>query len=425
MAIQVDMDKAKKKAAEEAAKAARQNFGPRPTWQPKPGKNRIRILPPWTDEGHNAFQWYRETYVHWNLGPEDEDRKSSVTCPMKTPPENISPCPVCEYVEQLRSSGDPANLEEAKRIKAKMAVYVNMIDLKDPTWTEENIEELQANNVPEDRLPEVGEPKVQVYRFGTMVFKDLLDYYTDDVDLVHLDEGFNIVITREGKPGDINTKYRVRTEPKPSRAPVPDDDPKVHNLDMMKPILNPQQIEAVMEGVEWEEVKKMGTAQTEASKGLPPGKEKKDDEESEEKAEPPKKAASKTTKKKPPGKKGNGKPEEPWPPVDDEGFVDFNKVTDEQIEDPNNANVLDQHGNPVHIQCYGGARQRDEDDSTCKDDCPLFERCGERIAALDAAEAKPKKRAPGGKKKKAAETSSAGDDEAAALEEEMAAHLED
>jgi hypothetical protein len=417
MAIKTNMDKAKQKAAEEAARAAQSNFGPMPFWKPKTGKNKVRIMPPWTEEGHNGYQWYRETWTHWNVGPEDEDRKTSVVCPIKTPPGEISACPLCAYVDQLRESGDPANMEEAKALKAKMRIYTNIIDLKDPTWSEDDIEQLLADGTPEDKCPEAGDPKIQVFAFGSMIFKDLLDYYTDDVDLVDLDEGYDVNITKEGK--GVNTKYRVRTAPKPSKAPVPDDDPKVHNLDVLQPLKTPEQIEAIMEGVDPEEVKAMGAAAKEAAKELPAKEEKAKEEEEKPKEE---KAKKKPAGKKPPGKKAK---EEPFPPLDEDGYHDYDKVTDEQIEDPNNANVMDKHDNALHIGCYGGARQRDEEDSVCKDDCPLFERCGKRIEALD----KPKKRkAPGkkkagGKAKPEAETTG-DDDEAAKLEAEMASHLE-
>jgi len=418
MALKADVSKAQKKAAEEAARAASfGTFGTLKWWKPKKGKNRLRVMPPWTGEGTNSYQWWREVWVHWGVGP-DDDNKQSVACPRKTPPGD-QPCPICDEVDRLRKSGDPADLELAKQIKAKMRVYANIIDLKDPAWTEEDIEELTAAGVEENNLPEVGGPKIQVFSFGSTIFKDLLDYYTDVIDITDLDEGHNVLLTREGD--GINTDYRVRIEQDASKAPVPDDEPKLHNLDNIMIVKTEAELKAILEGVDPEEVKKLAATQSknkDKQKKLAAAKKAQDESEEgegeeeatteeeeaseeeavEEEVEEEKPAPkAKPAAKAPPGKKPAPKEEEEaWPPVDDDGYLDFEKLTDDQIEDKQNIAVQDANGTPVYVQCFGAARQRDEDDANCAEQCPLFKRCGARIEALDAAEAAAKaKKAPG------------------------------
>jgi len=394
MAIKADIKKAQQKAAEEAARAAAMgNFGPMPFLKLKSGKNRIRVMPPWTDEGKNAYQWWREVWTHWGVGPDDENKKT-VACPKKTPQLDgaATDCPVCDEVERLRATGDPADLEEAKALRARMRVFVNAIDLDDPEWTQENIDEMIGAGVEEDRLPEVGDPKIQVLGFGSMIFKELLDYYNDEIDMTDLEEGYNVIITKEGK--DLNTKYRVRLEKNVSQAPVPDDDPKLHNLDMVQQVKSAAEITAIMEGVDPDEAKKLAAktaaAKKKTAKKLPPKA-----EEEEPEAEAEEQAEEEQAEEEQEAQGGNGVSKD-WPPVDGDGYVDFDRVSDEQIEDPANVAVQDEHGTSVHIGCYGAAKQHDKEDATCQE-CPLFERCGKRVAALEAAKAKkaPGKKAPG------------------------------
>jgi len=404
MAIKADIGKSKQKAAEEAARAAAMgNFGPMPFLKLKSGKNRVRVMPPWTDEGVNAFQWWREVWTHWGIGP-DDDNKKTLACPKKTPPGG-GECPVCDEVERLRATGDPADLELAKSMRARMRLFVNAIDLEDPEWTQENVDEMIGGGVEENRLPDVGAPKIQVFGFGSMIFKELLDYYNDEIDMTDLEEGYNVIITKEGK--DLNTKYRVRLEKNTSEAPVPDDDPTLHNLDMVQQVKSAAEIIAIMEGVDPEEAKKLEEAKAKSSTKKKPTKklapkakakeeepEEEEEETPEEEEETPEEEEEETPEEEENG--GNGVQAEAWPPVDDEGYLDFDQLADEQIEDPTNVAVQDAHGTSVHIGCFGTARQYDGDDDTCKE-CPLYARCGKRIAALDAAKAKkaPGKKGPG------------------------------
>lgn len=396
MAIKADIDKAKKKAAEEAARAAAfGNFGPMKFWKPaKPGKYNLRFMPPWTDEGVNAYQWWREIWMHWGIGP-DDDSKKNVVCPKKTPPGE-GECPICDEVERLKATGDPADLELSKEMRARVRIQANIIDLKDPKWTQDDIDELIGGGTEEDNLPEVDSPKIQVYGFGSTIFKELLDYFNDEIDFTDLEEGYDVILVREGTTKN-NTKYRVRLVKAASQAPVPDDDPSLHNLDAIHKVLSTPEIVAIMEGVDPEEARKLAAKQKSSQKKLASKSKKDEDEEpeadepeEEPEAEEPEEEAPEAEEPEEEASSGNGASD--FPPLDADGAIDFDALTDEQIENEEFAEVQDQYETSPHIACFGGARQRDENDPDCQG-CPLFNRCGERIAFLD----KPKKKGPGKK----------------------------
>ena len=404
MAFKTDTQRVVEKAREEAARAASMNFGPMPFWKPKKGKNRVRIMPPYTDEGENAYLWWREIWAHWGVGP-DDDSKKNVSCPKMSPDSEDKECPICDYVEQLKASGDPADLALAKEIRSQRRIYTNIIDLKDPVWNEAAIEELRSEDVPEDKLPEIGDPKIQVWNFGVKIFNVLLDYYTENIDMVDLKEGYNVVLTRSGE--GLNTSYITRLEQKPSRAPCEEDPTeKLHNLDSVMQFKTSVELQAVLEGVDPDEAKKLEAATKQQEKAaLPaaskkakpaaqvPKKPKKQEEQSQEEPE--------SEDQEQAAEGGNGVSQEPFP-TDDEGYFCWDLIADEQIEDPINGQHVDEGGTPIHISCFGAARQRDG--SVDCQQCPLFDRCGERIAFLDAEEEKKKKvtgkkgRGPGKKK---------------------------
>jgi hypothetical protein len=414
------LDKREEEKKREAARRARMKR--RETyWKPKPGTNRIRIMPPWTNEGPNSGQFWREIYVHFGVtcfDSPDPDSAFTVTCPRQTPyaaealglePDAKISCPICEAVDALRQSQDPTDMEMAKQSRASQNFYSNIIDLDDPVWTQKAIDELKAKNVPEDFLPELGAPKVQVYRYGTTVMNMVLDFFSDNTDITDLVDGRDLFLEREGE--GLKTRYRLRPNLQPTEAPIEDEqlDETLENLDNILPFFSTEQMDAVLAGASPQEVFGMVNDSTPA---LEEGSEEPAGELPESTEEP--EAAEETTE-------APEEPEEPetavpshdageqFPPLDEDGDIDYAALTDEQIEDTANAEVTDEAGSPVHIGCFGAARQRDENDPDCVDGCGLYERCGTRIAFLDeeikkqkAAAAKKKgagKKKAGGKKK--------------------------
>lgn len=430
MAFKTDMSKAKKKWEEERARAAAQARFGRPVlwWKPKEGTNKIRILPPWTDEGPNALQWWRELWTHYGVmaaeNP-DEDNAFTSSCAAKTPdapiflgvdPSEKISCRFCAHCQELRSSGDPANIEMAKAMRAKMRILANIIDLDDPVYTKKDVEQLKAKGCPEKALPEAGKPKIQVFAFGTTIMKDLLDFYQDNVDLADLEAGHDIIIEREGK--DRNTDYRVRPNLKATKAEhISDEDlTDLWNLDQMMPFFTDKQQEMVLAGATKEEVYALTAPTVPEERQLASGKkgkkaEEEEPESSEEAAEEASEEAAEESaegegeESGDEGEEGEGETAEEgeaegegeessdtpeWPPLDAEGNVDYGQLSDEQIEDPENAEPKDKDGFAVHVACFGKARQRNPKDPDCSENCGLFDRCGKRIKALDDEEAKKK-----------------------------------
>jgi hypothetical protein len=419
MALKTDIDKAQKKREEEKKRQeAFKRFGrPVPWWKCKPGTNKVRILPPWTGEGPNAFQFWCERWIHFSvmaIEAPDEQNQFSVVCPKHTPgagdilgygAEESIPCPVCEHVASLRASSDPTDSELAKSIRAKMRVYYNIIDLADPIWTDDAIEEIKQRGCPEDKLPTAGEPKVQVYSSGPTVMQMILDYYADNIDIADLETGHNMVIEREGK--GINTDYRVRPDLKASKAPITDEEweREMWNLDEVMPFLTGEQMDMILGGSSREEVFKLGTATRPA---LPEGDEETTDESKQlpESTEADANEASQEGSQE--DSQSEGGSESTFEiPIDKDGDIDYAKIPHELIESKDSEQLVVKAGTDgehcVHVPCYGGARQRDTTDENCTG-CIVFDRCGERIEQLDeearlAKEAAAKKKKPGAGKK--------------------------
>lgn len=436
MAIKTDMSKAKRKWEEEAKREASRNKFGRPTkyWKPKVGTNRIRILPPWTTEGPNDHQWWREVWKHYGVvaaNAPDENNEFTVLCPKKTddawhhldlPPGTKPDCKVCEHIFELQEAGEAAL---ATSMKAQIRFLMNIVDLSDPVWTKEQVEELKLKNVPENALPKAGSPKIQVFEAGSTIMKDILDFYNDNVDLADLDSGHDITIERTGMT-KTDTKYRTRPTIKPSKAEYVEDADLVNlnNLDTVATFLTDEQVQMILDGGTREEVFALSASPKSETKQLAAksAKEEVVEESAEEETTEEKEESSvvvesddilaraEAVEEEETEEEGSEETAEWELPVDAEGYIDYENISDEQIEDPNNAKFKDKHGYSVHVDCFGKARQRNENDPNCSENCGMFERCGKRIAFLDQQEAKakaktPPKRGPG--KKPAPEVESA------------------
>lgn len=381
--FKTSVEKAKQKAAEEAAKAEnRFQKTARLFWKPKQGQNRVRILPAWTGEGPNANQFWRELYVHWGVGP-DEENQINFACPRLTPGSENKECPICDEYNRLRGTKDPTDLEAAKELRARQRAYSNIIDLTDPVWTQDDVDELKLQGVEE--LPEVDSPKIQVFNYGPTILKELLDIFCDEIDLTDLQEGHNVVITRTGK--DLQTQYRVRIETKASPAPV-DAEPSLHDLDEIMPFKEAYIMKAALEGIDPEEMKKL--TQGEGGNG-----------ESKPAAKPASKpaAAAKPAARKPAPKPEPEPEEAAEEEVVEEEAVEEEAAPEEEAAAEEEAVEEEAAAEEEAVEeeaaaeedapppCFGN--ELDANDSQCRDDCGLFEDCK---AATEARLAKEKRK---------------------------------
>ena len=184
-------------------------------WTPKEGASLIRILPPYSGE-----DWYKETWFHFGIGV---DRKP-IACARRLLDE---PCYICEQVDELRKSEDPRDVELPTQIAARRRVFYNIIDLDDV------------------------ESGVQIFSSGVTIFKDLLMYVADPDwgDITDPEEGYDIVIDREGT--GIDTKYNTRAKKNSTPLIDPGLLDELRDLDGMVEILDYEQVKAIYEGEEF------------------------------------------------------------------------------------------------------------------------------------------------------------------------------
>lgn len=213
-----------KKAAQEIQ--ARMNRGGGPSvkfWKPVNGKNTVRILPPWTEEGAFAGEFFREVHQHWNVTEES----GPVLCPKKTPhASEDKSCPICDLVDQLRAQkNDVAAQELAKDLRAKAAYLFSIIDLADPEYTAKDAAEFKKERPDADCPFEVGDVKIQCYAAGTTVANDIMNIViANEMDITDIESGNNVYITKIGNAKNpMQTKYTVTPEIKKSSAPVSAD----------------------------------------------------------------------------------------------------------------------------------------------------------------------------------------------------------
>ena len=184
-------------------------------WTPKEHSNLIRILPPYSGE-----DWYKETWFHFGVGV---DRKP-IACARRLLDEA---CYICEKVDELRKSEDPRDVELPTQIASRRRVFYNIIDLDDV------------------------ESGVQIFSSGVTIFKELLMYVADPDwgDITDPEEGYDIVIEREGT--GIDTKYTVRAKKNPTSLIDPGLLDELRDLDEMVEILPYEQVKAIYEGEEF------------------------------------------------------------------------------------------------------------------------------------------------------------------------------
>lgn len=167
-----------------ALQKKRAEIGSGKFWVPREGKNQIRILPPWSEEG----VWFFKLPLHY--GFQDEDgRARAYPCFREWKNER---CPACDAIAELKKVDGGQKVSE--RMRARSKYYVNLIDRR------------------------VGEDKVYIYGFSGKQLNEILSYDDDEDygDIVHPKQGFDFIIEKTGS--GLKTKYQIRIKPKPTPA---------------------------------------------------------------------------------------------------------------------------------------------------------------------------------------------------------------
>ncbi len=174
MVYKVDIDKAKRtkqRLQEESQKVLL------PLWIPPEKRNKIRILPPWSEDGIIGH----ETRWHWNVGPDHK----AIPCPRTIDRE----CSLCDFVRELRQQKNP----KAQDWYAKKRIYYNLI------------------------VRDEQEKGVQLYASGVRVYENLLTYLYDEEwgDITDIEKGRDMILERTGQ-GKEDTQYTLMPNSSPS-----------------------------------------------------------------------------------------------------------------------------------------------------------------------------------------------------------------
>ena len=166
------------------------------------GENEIRILPPSMEYFEKDIDYVSYDFLlHYNVGVEGDKRAE--TCPKTFGRQHR--CPICEATWKLYRTNTVEDKELAKDIRAKKKHLFNAISLKNP------------------------EKGVQILEVGEMIYKGLALYLTNPKyeDLLDLDSGRNITITKVGKKESSSgyEEYTVVPDPTPTsiRKQLPKD----------------------------------------------------------------------------------------------------------------------------------------------------------------------------------------------------------
>lgn len=215
----LDISKLKKAQAEVQARMSRGGGPSMKFWKPQEGVNRIRILPPWTEEGDFAGAFWREVWQHWNVSEES----GPLLCPQKTLGAADSDCPICAFVDQLRAQKSNVEAQElAKDLRAKVAYLMSVVDLSDAVYTAKDVADWKKER-PDAEMPfEVGDPKVQVYAATSTIYEQIASIVlTNELDITDRYEGHNIILTKIGNKDKMKTRYTVQPDLKKTKAPLP------------------------------------------------------------------------------------------------------------------------------------------------------------------------------------------------------------
>lgn len=142
--------------------------------------------------------------IHWGVLKARQGKKSgaAIKCPKAF---DNSPCPVCEWIDELMQSEDANNHAFAKELELQIKYPMLVLDLQD----------------------ESGEPVVKVYEAPWSVYNGVIEWCANPKfgDITDFKTGRNITIKRTTTGV---TRYQV--QPDPDRTPVDVDESSLPNL---------------------------------------------------------------------------------------------------------------------------------------------------------------------------------------------------
>jgi len=216
MALNID---ALRKKMEQVKENQNRGGGNISFWQPKDGRNVIRLLP-----AKAGQEFYAEAKVRYNVGPNNK----MVTVPLDSSKET---CPIHYFVDQLYKSGDKDDEKLAKRMKASNRYYFNVID--------RSIEEGKE-----------GYGEVLLFGCGTTIFTDILGIIVDPDygDVTDPEMGYDIIITKSGKK--LDTEYKTNARPKQTAIGIDNWEAKLNDLTIISTPKSVEKREDILMGEE-------------------------------------------------------------------------------------------------------------------------------------------------------------------------------
>ena len=179
----------------------------------------IRILPPWTDTGENAFLPYRKIYQHWGIGPHNK----RVMCPAKMS-GGKERCYVCEKIKDLRERGED---KKSNRLKSKQRYIYQILERGDDRWAADDKEVGENPDL-------LGLPKIKFAGLAWTAHQQILNYHSSAEwgDIACPWNGLDIEFKRTGigldtsyhvTPRRFNTPAFSLPVRDPSETPQPDE----------------------------------------------------------------------------------------------------------------------------------------------------------------------------------------------------------
>lgn len=184
----------------EASVGALEGIGNTTWFKPQGGTNVIRILPAFHVKGPHKGLFFRHLRLHRGVQIEGQD--STISCVTSFNENGI--CPVCSFIDHLKTTGVKADADLAKKIRPQDTFFVNLVD--------------RATNT------------IKKYGMKKSMMKTLRGYLQDPDygDITDPEEGMDVKIEKEGE--GLNTRYQLKVKPKHNDIGIDDWETSMFDL---------------------------------------------------------------------------------------------------------------------------------------------------------------------------------------------------